>query len=580
MIPAIFNALYGFLQSSRVTAALNTGSGKTAPLSLSLNTGEMPLELKNKFESILFCIRVREPVDTSELEPYLTLESKEQRCEVNLQLAEAFFKAGQLEQAKVFIQRAWILSNFSPEVMPLYESIFSQLIDVRAVQQAYKRLGLNAAARGNIPEALKHFNSWQYAYTVGTRLEKYEYDFDILTSIDMLAQPYRFHHGSQPPVSRTRKIRLGYLIRGITEINSVLMSISHTIARFHDKSCFEIMFFAPESYNAVLSSSQGSDWLSKFKALGYDIVTGTNENPNDPTHALLSVGKQIYDARPDMLVTSAVLADFSHYFIMCLRPAPIIIGLVQGPLPLFAPPKLDWCIAWSKQPLMDTPVNCSLVELKMAWPQRNEIKAYDRSELRIPDDACVLMSGARPQKFQHLEHWQAISDLLLRHENAYYVVAGVNDEQIPFLNSVLPESIKSRVLLLGWRKDFLELLSCADIVIDTYPAGSGQVLVQAMSFGLPIVGHQNDHMKLYDPCDWSPIEQFITDSDMIVPRGDFVRLKNVVSELIDNVDYRLKIGKRLRALTLEGGPAEGVKQCEEIYMKVLEHYSRPYTMTV
>ena len=82
------------------------------------------------FDSILLRIAKGENISQYELLPYLCLEIQEQRCDVNTRLAEAYSQVQtteNLQQAKVFIQRAWLLSGFSADLLTLYKSRFFRI---------------------------------------------------------------------------------------------------------------------------------------------------------------------------------------------------------------------------------------------------------------------------------------------------------------------------------------------------------------------------------------------------------------------------------------------------------------------
>jgi hypothetical protein len=396
-------------------------------------------------ESILTRIAAGEPARANELLPYLCLESKEQRCTINAMLADAYVQAQtpeHLQQAKVFIQRAWLLSGGSADLLPLYTRIATALHDAESIRDAYKQLGTKAAARGDVSEAIGHFTSSHYAHLLINGVDKYEYDFDTMRCMDQFAAPHRFNPTTQVKFPDKGKIRLAHLVKGATELNSILVAIDLVLAKYYDKSRFEIIFFIPESEEEIKRSPKGSEYVKNFESFGWRVVTGPNLN--DRAQALLDLARRIHHFRPHALITSAALADYGHYFVTSLRPAPIAIGLVQGPPPQFARPILDW------------------------------------------------------------------------------------------------------------REDFLRILPAADILIDTYPNGGGQVIVQAMSLEIPFVSHQNDYMGQFDQTNWSPVEDFIIDPEIIVPRGDFEQLKKVVSRLIEDSEYRAKVGERVRACPPRG----------------------------
>jgi glycosyltransferase involved in cell wall biosynthesis len=528
-----------------------------------------------EFNDILARVAMGAHITAADILPYLSVESRDQRCEVNAMLADAYAQGAteeHLQQARIFMQRAWLLSGGSAALLPLYSRISAAFHDGASMREAYKRLGMKAAAQKNVSEAIHYFTKSQNAYAILNLLDKFEYDFDILNCMDELAAPNRFYATNHATLPADGKIRLAHLVKGTTEWNSILVAIDLVLARFYDKSLFDVTFFIPESLQEIEKSLKGKDHIRRFESFGCRVVTGSNFGTQE--EILLELAGRIHESQPHILVTSAALADYRHYFITSLRPAPISIGLVQGPPAQFAPPILDWCIAWTKHPLMDCPVDCSWVEIKLDYPCQDLGKAYDRAKLLVPPDACVLMSGGRHPKFQSREFWQGIADLLSQHPEAYFVAVGPREDEIPFLGDILPPEIRARVRCLGWRNDFLNILPNADILLDTYPNGGGQVIVQAMALGIPLVAHHNDYMKLFDQTEWSPVGDFITDPEIVVPRGDFAQFKRVVSRLITDREYRRKVGERCRAEHIrQADPMAAVRRCEEIYLRVLEQFS-------
>lgn len=526
------------------------------------------------FDTILSRITNGEVVSSSEFLPYLCLERREKRANVNMLLAKAYWQSGReenLQYAKVFIQRAWLLSRFSLEWLPLFVEIHSALDDIPGIREAYKRVGMEMARQGNVAEAIRYFDLWQYAYANFKSLDKYEYDFDILESMDRLAKPHRFSPKLRTRSGKDGRIRVAYLVKGVLELGSVLVMINLLYARFHDRLRVEPMFFVPESEEAVLASLEGKKFIKLFEGFGCKLLMGPNTTSTEKR--LRAVSRMIHDAHPDILVTSAGLGSFEHYFIACLRPAPVTIGFIQGPPQQFAPPSLDWGIAWSKHPLMDSPVSCSLLKMELDLPEPSNIVPYDRHELDIPDRACVLATAGRHVKFQEPEFWRAIIDLLNHHADVFYLAMGVEESQLPFLSSMLPPELRSRIRFLRWQgNEYLRTLCLADILIDTFPSGGGTVLSDAMALGIPVVSFMNNYLKLYDQTDWSPAEEFEI-PEIVVSRGDFIEMKRTVSRLIEDEDYRRRLGLRCQQYLLQtrGKPERAVRKCEEIYDRVLRN---------
>ncbi|MET0624607.1 MAG: hypothetical protein ABW250_16635 [Pyrinomonadaceae bacterium] len=524
-------------------------------------------------DAILSRVESGESVPPAELLPYLCLERREQRAEVNLLLAGAHLRAGggqNLARARVFVGRAWLLSGHSPELLPRCTEIHAALDDVDAIRAAYKRLGIATAARGEASEALRYFDLWQSAYYHFKRLDRYEYDFDIMECVERLARPHRLAPRPRPDALKGGPVRVAYLMKGVNEVGSILVKINLLFARHHDRSRFEPMFFVPESGRAVLESAAGREHVRLFEQEGYRVVTAPDVGTTE--ERLRDVARAVADARPDLLVTDAALAEFQHHYVASLRPAPFVVGRVQGPPEQFVPPSFDWGIAWSLHPLIDCPVSCTRVVMELELPDRERIAPYDRAELGLPGDALVMATAGRSVKFQEPAVWRAVIDLLEEHPRLYYLAMGVEESQVPFLPDMLTPELRPRIRFLGWRgDDYLRGLCLADVLLDTFPSGGGAILSDAMALGVPVVTFRNNYMRRYDQTDWSPAEEFFN-TDTVVDRGDFAQMKRVVSRLVGDARYRREVGQSLQehVRLTRGDPVRSVRRCEDAYIAILE----------
>src|SRR5574337_643874 len=336
------------------------------------------------FEEITKSIQHGRTVSISDLLPFLCAERREVRLEANLKLAQAYYGSGDSHQACIFIDRAWALSRFSPDVLDLYVAIHAAENDIESIRDAYKRLGMAEASHGAIPAALDYFNKWQYAYASHWALDKYVYDYDVLDCVERMALPYRYKSFVRHDLQKDGKIRIAYLVQGMTELNSVLVKINLMFAKYHDKKIFEIVFFVPDGMpGQTLKRIQ--DTIESFRKCNCRVVTAPSQN--DGLMRLLAAAGQIRKYKPHVLIVSALLAAFENYFIAMVRPAPVIVGLVQGPPQQFAAPGLDWSIAWSKHPLIDYPCDCSLVHIGLDLPVRASLVPVSKQALNIPENS-------------------------------------------------------------------------------------------------------------------------------------------------------------------------------------------------
>lgn len=530
-----------------------------------------------EFKTLLRKIRDGEAVDDLQLLPFLALESKDDRRQVNLQLAETYFSQFQqgrqrqyLHRARSCVERAWLLSRYSPEILPLFIEIHRALEDVAAIELALKRCGLECARRGDFDEALALFDRWAYARAEFTGIDTHSYDADIIAAVERMSALHRFDARHRLRPRQDAKIRLAYLMHGLTQINSVLVRIDRLFARFHDKSRFEVAYFSIENESAVAANPDAQAAIDDIQRQQCELFLA----PAGKTlyEQLLAVGRQIYDFEPDLLVTTAGLGTFKNYVITCLEPAPVTMGFHQGPSPQFSWHTFDHSIAWCFTNQLDCPADCSQVPLEFDLPNRQDISPASRADLDIPASAIVMASGGRWHKFQGADFWRAMTELLLKHDNLYWMVSGVVEDQVPFLGGLLTPEVRSKIRFKGWSRDYLEHLAAADIVVDTYPVGGGVFMLEAMALGLPVVSFDHDYVTYYDNNDCSGGPELVGVPELIMRRGDFQQLKDQISKMVEDAEYRCRLGEmcyeRVRQ-TLDD-PARMVRRFEKIYARVLD----------
>lgn len=536
------------------------------------------------FSSLLEKISSGTAIYSDDVLPYISQNDLEKRIWVNLKLAEALFGIGNCEQAKVFVQRAWFFSGFDENYLSFFINIHAACDDVDSIREAHKALGMKKAAANKIVEALNHFNAWQYAYAIHRKDDDYRYDFEILDRIVRMAKPHAFP--SRPPqLIKNKKTRLAYLMFGMMQANSVIVKISLLFAKYHDPSRFELIFYVPEQASVILKHQKAVENIQIIRKLGWNVVLAPDSEPDDSetektysyekeciseASRLINLSRFIYESNPDILITNAGLADLKHYFITALQPAPLIIGLCQGPPPQFIAPNFNWSIAWFKSLLIDCPTSCSFVELRLDLPSRKYSREEAKSYFGIPRESLVVMISGRPPKLQDIGFLNALIDLVSSHPNAYLVVVGLGELPSIIRDQLMPDII-DRIKILGWEMDFHKVLSMADVVVDTYPSGGGVVIKDAMALGTPVVSFKHNYMKTFSQKECSAAEEVIGMPELLIERGDFVTLNRISSRLLTDHKYRETLSAlcKVRISETSGNPEQMVKNCEQIYLKVL-----------
>lgn len=511
-------------------------------------------------------------VDHEVLLPYLCDASRERRVTVNLVLANAFIKRnkeGDLEAAKGFASRAWDISGFSDEAFTYHLALSKAFKDVKAVGDAYKRMGLRQLELGEHAKAFFYLHCAQYAHAETLSIDHVEFDYDVLYRLRELAKSHGIDRAPREPLAG-RKVRLGVLLYGITQLNSIIIRIALTILANHDKERFEIACYIPESLQEIEAYPHARNVLAKLQAMGVRTVMAPVQIDLNLMPSLIGLAQSIEADRIDILLDMAALADYKRYFITCLKPAPVVAGFVLGPPAQFAPPELDFCVSATRHTLMETPVDCELIPSEYTMPDLSEIQPYQRSMFDIPDGVFLLASSGRHVKFQDAGYWKAIKEILEKLPTAHFLAIGVSREQIPIFDSIFTPSLAQRVHFTGWRTDNLSIVAMVDAVLDTYPTGGGFALAEPMAMGIPALAFRNDYTKRYQQAEWSPIDETVAIPDVLFKRGDFDGIVAQVHRLALEPAYRKKLGTACRETILaQCEPRRMVRNLEEVIIRRL-----------
>lgn len=529
--------------------------------------------IDKKLAGLLEMIETGKIPDSSLILSMLRTESVSSRCENNVLLALAFFAEGTtagMEKARILIQRAWDLSGGAEELLHIYIAVHASLKDTESIRNAYKRTGMIAASKNDIEKAISNFNLWQNAYAAYDKVDRYSVDYDILDAMRRLAEPLRVENYKRP-LADSSPVRVGYLINGLTSVGSVLIKINSLFAEFHDRKRFHIVFYSPEAASNVENSVVAKEFIQLIKSYGWDLVTAP-ECANR-REALPALARRIAADRTDILVTVAGLADFEHYFLALLRPAPILIGCIYSSIAQYVTSIFDWGITASPHTLQDAPMNCSVIPLEFLLPQKEQNVRRDEVFPDVPSSSVVMMVLGRWSKFQNIEFIRVLTRILAENENSVLVFAGGNAEHVPLDKIEFSETLMSRMKFIPWTGDYLKYLRLSDIVLDTYPYGGGVVLLEAMALEIPIVTFEDDNMAIFDQMNWSAASDLLLMGrlpELVAPRGDFDAFKKIADRLVRDTCFRKHMAVECKEIAEANYsmPARMVRRYEDIYSSV------------
>ena len=175
-------------------------------------------------------------------------------------------------------------------------------------------------------------------------------------------------------------------------------------------------------------------------------------------------------------------------------------------------------------------------------------RARIRKECNINDDALVVghLGRFHPIK-DHDTFLTAGRELLTSIPQTHLLLAGSGVEiSSPFFRDNIPESLRTRVHLLGDRGDIPDILSAMDVFVQSSKAeGFPNVLGEAMSAGRACVATDVGDSALV-----------LGDAGRIVASRNPSMLERSIRDILTDPDYRAALGELARAKVLREFPIE------------------------
>jgi hypothetical protein len=510
-------------------------------------------------------------VSDSEITYILDQADDKDQVKTNHELATLLFESDDTSlqnRGYLCAEKAWTQSWCHKDFFPVYLKYLEKRQEIEKIRTCYKQLGIDALHNKHYNDAIQYFNLWQNSFPRYLRIDKYEYDFVLLDLIEKQLSGFQFDSPSATTLKKDEKIRIVYLVHGIIDSSSILTKILINIIKYHDTSRFEIHVFTTESWIHVYRNT-GRVFIRQFKKTNCQMhyappfLSGFSK--------LMAVAQHMHALKPHILVTLAALADFEHFFISALKPAPVRVGFVFANPAQFIPQSFDFGISWINRIILDCPVSCINSGITY-MPEEKPGKKLSKTDFGLPDDAIVIISAGRYPKFQDTSLVTIIIEAMTELPNLHYIIIGPAPDQIPFLDDMLSEEIKKRIHIFGWSTEYENYLSIADMYLDTYPSGGGVTLYDAALLHLPIISFTDDFSKPFDQGNWNPAQEMFSDNSIIlIDRDDLSGLKSVICELYQNADLREDLGNKAYTVTLNTRLQirENVKKIEDLYIRLV-----------
>jgi glycosyltransferase involved in cell wall biosynthesis len=205
--------------------------------------------------------------------------------------------------------------------------------------------------------------------------------------------------------------------------------------------------------------------------------------------------------------------------------------------------------------------------LPIPLPPASQMIPRSEAKRRIgfSEDTVIMLSIARALKYMAItgpSFVEAITPVLESYKNAVLLVIGPeNRDQW----AEAYQRTQGRIRALGQRSDTVPFYEAADIYVDSFPFTSNTSLLEAGSYGIPLVSFCPHSEGAEVLCPGAP---GLTNT--LIRITDAKRYGDVISELIEDAELRLRIGETTRKEILAIHSGRGWHdQLQKLYLKAL-----------
>lgn len=184
-----------------------------------------------------------------------------------------------------------------------------------------------------------------------------------------------------------------------------------------------------------------------------------------------------------------------------------------------------------------------------------------RKKLGIPENAFLLISVGELNKNKNHETVIRALSMLSVNENVRYIIAGTGALHV-YLQSLIDElGLISKVHLLGYRTDVIELLKISDcFVFPSKREGLGLATLESMAVGLPLIstyiGGIRDYTNNSTGC-------CITDP------LDAKAMKEAIQKILDDSAFRASCAKNNKKIVAKFNLKISLNTTKQIYLNTL-----------
>jgi hypothetical protein len=429
-------------------------------------------------------------------------------------------------------------------------------IDILALKEFFKRKAIKNLLEGDYDGFLiNHFKSnyasMDYKYSI------VDEDFNAFVQLAATNHPLKkYVESKRKSTKRNGRLKVGIILEGFSKFQAPIQQY-RTLAKFNTR--FNLHYYSRIPLTTETARKEHyAGVIEELKQYGCKVsYTLISRAPMDEIRFLAD---SILDDGIDILIYQTLYFIPQFNFLSHLWPAFFQCSTThQQP---------EYCYHMDCVNTLKTFEPYQVVECNpylLSMDKNQDEKRHSRDQFGIPEDAVIMVSCARENKYDK-EFWETLDSIMFRFKNIVFFALGFSGEP-----PVSEESSK-RIFSLGYREDVVAFYKMADIYFDMFQHTSG-ALMEAAYFGIPGVTKEREPMGLKFDVDHQDITlEFIPDRNLSLER------------LITDKEYRKVKGKEFQEFASQFEPKQAVdrftKALEDKFQRKVERYERLFKMCV
>lgn len=490
----------------------------------------------------------------------LSIGTPAERAQKNLDMWHKY-KTSDVHRAYVHLERAWNLGTRDKDSCQNLVHLMQQENRMHDIQRVLQQAAYSAAEQGDKSLFIDYVHMY-HRYTVGYGLQVQDPIINDLT--EKLFAPLR------PDISahdKNEKPHLVYLVPLPHDPKSTLPPIPFEFTNFQKDSEFKI--------SIVLSLSEQD--VAKLNPRLLPLIDKAKERDisihfvdiSPETDKLAQIQKLTdYLTALNIDVLCCFLQLYNDYFTAAMRPARHVVGIEFGHPEWYSSPFIDGITAAHRHLAIEAHTQTLDVCIGVTRVYENTPSTLRSEDIGISSDKKIIISSGAKDRLHTPDFWKLVH-AVIQSTNYEWVVMGVdNNEKTQLLQGASAE-VLARVHCLGYRDDFSDVLSLADIYVDTFPVGGGYALIEAMALNIPCVTYKHDYNRIFNKHqNYFPMCDYIDDPEFAININGHEMLARINAFMNDDNARAAQIKRQDIVLKIMNTPERGIKELDEALIKI------------